>query len=156
MAPSKTLPCFRRRAGYTLVEVLVASGILMMGISAACLMSLAMVTQEEMNFRIARCLNLQENAARMYQLGLAPTDISGSSGILPGNPDITYAWTAASATLTGVGTMSGQTLTATIFPTPVSSNAPSNSDYWTAGAPVSGGTRASRTNAITVYRSANP
>jgi type II secretory pathway pseudopilin PulG len=146
----------RLRSGYTLVEVLVASGILMMGISAACLMSLSMVTQEEMNYRIARCLNLQEAAARTYQLGLAPTDISGTSGILPGNPDITLAWTAASANLAGVGTVSGQTVTATIYATPPGSNAPSNSSFWTAGAPVSGGARTSRTNAITIYRAANP
>ncbi len=143
----------RRAAGYTLVEVLIASGILMMGISAACLMSLAMVTQEEMSHRISRSLNAQENAARLWQLGLADTDVFGSGSILPANPDISMTTAVSNADLGAAGTLPGVVITATIYSSPATSNAPVQSGYWTGGAPADGGARDSRTNVITVYRS---
>jgi prepilin-type N-terminal cleavage/methylation domain-containing protein len=146
----------RKNRGYTLVEVLVASAIFMLGISAACCMSLSMAAQEEMNFRVSRALNLHENAGRLYQLGLAPTAITGQNGILPASADIGYAWADASVNVAGVGSLAGQTITATIYPTPPPSNAPTSYDYWTGGAPIVGGTRESRTNVITIYRSDIP
>jgi hypothetical protein len=69
---------------------------------------------------------------------------------------VTFAWAASNLTLAGAGAVSGQTLTSTLYATPASSNAPTSHNYWTGGAPVSGSPRTSRTNAITVYRSANP
>ena len=59
-----------RRAGYSLVEVVVASSVLMIGVGAACALSLTMIGQEEGHVRIARGVNLVENATRLYQLGL--------------------------------------------------------------------------------------
>ena len=160
MAPSNHLPIARSRGarGYTLVEVLVASSILAMGISAACVLSLAMVTQEEMTHRMERATSLHENAARLFQLGLTPADISGASGILPGNDDLTLSYAAASVAVAGVGNLDGQTITATIFTTPKDSLLPSSARGWTAGARRSDSTqeRASRTQVLTIYRTALP
>lgn len=78
-----------RRSGYTLIEVLVASAILLIGISAASSLSLTMVTQEEMNYRISRSLNVLENCARLYQLGVQPANIyGGPASLLPNEPSV--------------------------------------------------------------------
>ncbi len=144
------------RGGYSLVEVLVASGILAMGIAAACVMSLMMVTQEEMNHRMARNLNLQENAGRLYQIGFDAGDITGSNGLLPGSSELTLSFTAADVTLTGVGVVPAQTITATINTTPDDSILPTAARGWTGGArrADSSQTRAQRTIDLTVFRAA--
>jgi len=71
-----------RNCGYTLVEVLVSSAILMIGISAASSLSLTMVTMEEINHRVGRSLNVLENCARLYQLGIEPAGIYGTATAL--------------------------------------------------------------------------
>lgn len=160
MAPSNSIPNqpTRRARGYTLVEVLVASSILAMGVSAACVLSLAMVTQEEMTHRIERSTSLHENAARLFQLGLPPADISGTNGILPANDDLTLTYSSAVSNVPGVGDLMGQTITATIFTTPADSALPSTARAWTAGARRSDSTqdRPTRTQALTVYRTVIP
>jgi hypothetical protein len=65
--------------------VLVAAAILMIAVTAAAALALATVTQEEINTRIARCINLHEQAARLYQLGLEPDTIRA---ILPVDPAV--------------------------------------------------------------------
>lgn len=70
----------RAFAGYTIVEALVAAAILVIGVAAAASLSLTMVSQEEGNARVARAINLQEQAARLYQLGLSTNTIAS---ILP-------------------------------------------------------------------------
>lgn len=64
-----------RRGGYTLIEALVASGVLLIGVSAACSMSLSLVTQEEINERSVRAFNYLDNAARLYRLGMKTSEI---------------------------------------------------------------------------------
>lgn len=64
-----------RRSGYTLIEALVASGVLLIGVSAASSMSLSLVTQEEINERSVRAFNYLDNAARLYRLGMTPAEI---------------------------------------------------------------------------------
>ncbi len=91
------------RAGYTLIEVLVASAVVLMGIAAAAALSLTMVAQEEANVRVARALNLQEQAGRLYQLGLSPSTISS---ILPPEPNVvSLTFSAGAVTVTNAGTM---------------------------------------------------
>lgn len=63
-----------RRAGYTLIEVLVAAALLVVVIAGSAAMGLTLVAQEEMNARIARVQNHQEQLARLYQLGLSTAD----------------------------------------------------------------------------------
>lgn len=69
---AKSIRC---RAGYSLIEVLVAASILTMGVAAAAKLSLIMVTQEEISQRISVTLSQQETAMRLYQLGLEPTEV---------------------------------------------------------------------------------
>lgn len=64
-----------RQKGYTLIEALVASSILLIGIAAACSMSLAMVTQEEINERANQSFNYIDNCTRLVQLGVDPVSI---------------------------------------------------------------------------------
>lgn len=90
----------RRRAGYSLIEVLVAASILTMGVAAAAKLSLIMVTQEEISQRVSVTLAHQETAMRLYQLGLEPTEIVT---LLPDEPhagSLTFS-------LTGVTTVGG-------------------------------------------------
>lgn len=63
------------RSGYTLIEALVASGVLLIGVSAASSMSLSLVTQEQINERSVRAFNYLDNAARLYRLGMQPSEI---------------------------------------------------------------------------------
>jgi hypothetical protein len=70
-------------AGYSLVEVLAACGIIALGVGAALSLSLATVSQEETGHRIARAVAIGENAARLYSLGLSPDEIVR---ILPPDP----------------------------------------------------------------------
>jgi len=75
----------RARRGYTLIEALMASAILMIGVGAAASMSLTMVTQEEINERTVRSMNHLENAASLYRMGVDPADIVA---LLPADPVI--------------------------------------------------------------------
>lgn len=68
---------------YTLIEALVASSILMIGISAAASMSLSFVTQEEIGERAVKAYNYLDNAVALYQAGMNPAEIPG---ILPPVP----------------------------------------------------------------------
>jgi type II secretory pathway pseudopilin PulG len=144
----------RHNAGYSLVEVLVAGGILALGIGAACIMSLTMVTQEEMLHRMARNINLQENAARMYQIGLNASDITGANGLLPGSSDLTLTFATKTTNLTGIGAVPAQTITATINSTPADSILPTAARGWTGGGrrTDSGGVRATRVIDLVVFR----
>ncbi len=67
-----------RRAAYSLLEVLVATAILLAGVGAAAALTLVMAAQEEAARDTARCLNLHEQAVRLWQLGVTPADISTS------------------------------------------------------------------------------
>jgi len=98
----KRLPT-RSEAGYSLIEVLVAGSILLIGVAAAAKLSLVMVTQEEINQRVSVSLSHQEMAMRLYQLGLSQAEIDG---LLPHDPNV------ASLTYTsGTEGVSGATLT---------------------------------------------
>ena len=81
------------QGGYTLLEVAVASSVLMIGVGAACVLSLTMLKQEESHQRVGRAVNIMENAAQLYQLGIAPADIGG---LLPPDPMVkTFSYRAA-------------------------------------------------------------
>jgi hypothetical protein len=73
------------RAAYSLVEVAVASTILMVGVGAACVLSLTMIKQEESNVKVSRAINLMENVARLYHLGIDPDT---AIALLPPDPMI--------------------------------------------------------------------
>ena len=60
---------------YTLVEVLAASVIILMGVSAVLCLSSGTISQEEASRKVARGYCIQENAAQLYYLGLSPDEI---------------------------------------------------------------------------------
>ena len=63
-------------AGYSLVEVVIAAAIVAVGVAAGAVMVNTLVVQEEMNAGVVRAANLQEQATRLYRLGLTnPQDI---------------------------------------------------------------------------------
>lgn len=61
---------------YTLVEALVASSVLLIGISAASSMTLSMLTQEEISERANRAINYIDDSVRLLQLGVDPGVVS--------------------------------------------------------------------------------
>lgn len=90
-------------AGYSLIEVLVAAGILAIGIAAAAVLALTMVSQQEGAAKAVRALNYQEQACRLYQCGVAPSVITN---ILPPESSVTsLTFTTNSLTVANVGTM---------------------------------------------------
>lgn len=89
--------------GYTLVEVLVAATLLALAVGAAAALAFAMSSQEESNAKVARAINLQEQAARLYQLGMAPNSIYA---ILPPVTNVTsISFITSSLAVTGVGSV---------------------------------------------------
>ncbi|MEM1297349.1 MAG: hypothetical protein AAGH89_18435 [Verrucomicrobiota bacterium] len=76
---------FSHKNGYSLVEILVTSSIMMAAIAAACALTLVTVSQEEAATRSARALNYFENTMRLYQLGLDRTEILN---VIPAEPSV--------------------------------------------------------------------
>jgi Tfp pilus assembly protein PilV len=133
------------RSAYTLIEVLVAAGVLLIAVSAAAALALATVAQEETSARVARCLNLHEQAARLYQLGLAPSTITS---ILPVDPAANSpVFTTQSLAIPNLGTVDQATTTLTFLTTPQAA-------AWTAGSWTGGesSTTGRRTSTLTVIR----
>ncbi len=103
----------RRRAAYSLVEVLAAAGIIAIGVGAALSLSLATVGQEEAGHRTSRAINIGENAARLYQLGLSPAEIIR---LLPPDPVIsTIVITEDTPSVDGVVTMQRASIAITFY-----------------------------------------
>ncbi len=95
-------PPFAAR-GYSLIEVLVAAAILMIGVAATASMALTITTQAEANTVISRMLNLQEQAARLFQLGLDPIDITT---VLPRDPaQISLTLPRSTNSVVGIGSI---------------------------------------------------
>ena len=76
----------RKPQGYTLIEVLAAAVIIGLAISAAVSMNTTLVLQEELSWRTTVALNYQENAAKLWQLGLSPFEVNSLMPAPSGNP----------------------------------------------------------------------
>ncbi|MBE2205750.1 MAG: hypothetical protein IAE94_15570 [Chthoniobacterales bacterium] len=104
----KALFATARLRGYSLIEVLIAAGILLTGIAAVAMMAHTMFLQEQANGRVTRALNLQEQAATLWQLGL---DAATVTSVLPercvsNNPpgaDAIYLSFTTNADITALG-----------------------------------------------------
>lgn len=132
-------------AAYTLIEVLVASAILMIAVVAATALALATIAQEEMNARIARCLNLHEQAVRLYQLGLEPNVISA---VLPPDPAVvSLAFTIQNLPIPNLGTVEQADSTLIFTTTPLASEW--EAQTWSSG---ESSNSARRTNSIIAIR----
>lgn len=136
-------PSRRSGAGaYSLIEVLIAAGILLTGIAAVAMMANTMFQQEEANGRITRGLNLQEQAATLWQLGLSPATVTNilPEKCLTNNPpgaDAVYMAFASNANITALGSGPVESVNLTVvFHSATHAN----------------GTRIYQTNAVTVVR----
>lgn len=123
---------------------MVAGAILAMGVAAATAMALSMITQEEINARVAKALNLQEQAVTLWQMGMTPAQITNT---LPTNSNIvSLTFTTGDTNISGIGTVEQASITAVIQTTP---QVTWTAETWTAGGSSSGTTR---TNSIFAIR----
>jgi type II secretory pathway pseudopilin PulG len=138
-------PLIQRRRAYTLIEALVASSILLIGISAAASLSLAMVTQEEMNERSVTAANYLDNAARLYQLGVDQGQIRN---LLPVEPVVeSLTFTGRDLNVTDVGSVPALRMNLTYKATTATANNPVSTTLWTGGEQT-----ARRTESVEVIR----
>ncbi len=77
------------RAGYTLVEVLAASGLVAAAIAASSALSMNMARQEELTRSQASAIRYAEAVARIWQLGANPAAVLLSQPYAtPDNPNV--------------------------------------------------------------------
>jgi len=98
----KVFPLLFRPRAYTIIEVMVAAGILVVGMAAAAALALTMVSQEEANARVARAFNMQEQAVRLFQLGLDPAEVMA---LLPPEDNVVLSFDVGTTNVAGVGTV---------------------------------------------------
>jgi type II secretory pathway pseudopilin PulG len=114
------------RSGYTLVEVLAASGLVAAAIGAASALSMTMTRQEELARGQAAAIRYAEALARLWQLGVDPATVmlaqtQGSPGSAGYNP-MTYTISGASSASVGddggisEGNVEAATVTVTYLP----------------------------------------
>ena len=100
----KPLSAFiRRRAGYTLIEVVASAAFLAVGLAGAVSLSSSMMAQEELSWRVSVARNYQENIARLWQLGLTPGEVMNLVPSASGNARLSEV-IGPSPTLTATGT----------------------------------------------------
>jgi prepilin-type N-terminal cleavage/methylation domain-containing protein len=110
--PSGARPA--RRRAYSLIETLIAAAIVAIGIGAAAMLAMTMISQQEISAKVVRALNYQEQACRMYQLGVSPAVITN---FLPPESAVTsLVFTTNSVSITNVGTVEMGVCTAVFAP----------------------------------------
>ncbi|MEM6916591.1 MAG: prepilin-type N-terminal cleavage/methylation domain-containing protein [Verrucomicrobiota bacterium] len=126
------LSFFRKsKRAYTLIEALVGSSVLAVGVGAAASMSLTLVTQEEINERSVRAFNYLDNASQLVRAGVDPAQIQN---ILPTEPIVTsLATSSRNVTVSGLGTIPAITLTVTYDPSGATEGNISTIEQWTGG-----------------------
>lgn len=93
----------KARAAYSLIEILVAAGILILVVAVTAALSLSLSNQEEQSARTAVALNYHEQMGRLWQLGLAPAEIEA---IRPPQPLVTsLIFTESDVNFDGIGTL---------------------------------------------------
>jgi prepilin-type N-terminal cleavage/methylation domain-containing protein len=74
--------------GYTLIEVLAASTVVAIGMSAMVSLTGTLMLQEEMTWRVVVTRNYQENMGRLWQLGIRPEDVLNLMPSQTDNPQL--------------------------------------------------------------------
>jgi prepilin-type N-terminal cleavage/methylation domain-containing protein len=129
------------KAGYTLVEVVIAGAVIAVGMAGAASLSSTMMAQEELSWRVSVARSYQENLVRLWQLGLSPSEVMNLIPSASGNPKLSEV-IGASPTLTATGQVNEDLLG--VMESAVCSFTISTANVAGAGA---GGT-----NQVTVYR----
>ncbi|MDX2082246.1 MAG: prepilin-type N-terminal cleavage/methylation domain-containing protein [Terrimicrobiaceae bacterium] len=97
--------------GYTLVEVMIAGTLLLIGIGAAALLANTLLRQQFFATETTRALNMQEQAVRLFQLGMDATEIAAvlPAKVVatdpPGEGEIHLQFATSAQTITGVGSV---------------------------------------------------
>jgi type II secretory pathway pseudopilin PulG len=140
LAPS-TPPRPRHWHAYTLVEVLIAGALLAIGVAAAAVLARTIYANQESSALATRALNVQEQAGRLFSLGLATNTITNllpescTNVTTPPAGRINLQFALATNTITNVGDIEAATIQI-IFPS----------------ATDSAGTLLRRTNTVLVVR----
>lgn len=98
-----------QRAGFSLVEVMMAAVIIVIGLTAAAVLAGTIMAQQELNAAALRAANVQEQAVKLYRMDLSSSAIRGilpESCISSGTPPTggyTLSFSVASATNVAVG-----------------------------------------------------
>jgi hypothetical protein len=108
-------------SGYSLVEVVIAGFILVTAIAGAAILAHTLLVTEENNAYSTHALNVQEQAAKLYALGLSPTAITNilpeaftnSTNVQPGHLYLAFA--TNSTNIPGLGILETATNTI-VFP----------------------------------------
>jgi type II secretory pathway pseudopilin PulG len=113
-------------AGYTLIEVLAASGLIAAALGAASALGMSMTQQEELTRGQAAAIRYAEAIARLWQLGVNPADVlltqtQGAEGSTGANPMTYQVSTPVSVSLgddggIAQGTVEQSTVTVTYLP----------------------------------------
>lgn len=90
------------KAGYTLVEVVIAGAVVAVGMAGAASLSSTMMAQQELSWRVSVARNYQENIVRLWQLGLSPNEVMNLIPSSSGNPKLSEV-VGAVPTLTVTG-----------------------------------------------------
>lgn len=130
-----------RKRGYTLVEMVVSAAVIAVGMAGAASLSSTMMAQEELTWRVSVARNYQENIARLWQLGLSPSEVMALMPSASGNPMLSEV-VGASPTLTSTGQVNEDSMG--VMESAVCSFTINTTNIAGAGA---GGT-----NAVTIYR----
>lgn len=69
-----------KRHGYSIIEVLVAAGVIALAVGAAAVLARSAILQADSNARVARAANLHEQVATLYRLGY---DLAVITNVLP-------------------------------------------------------------------------
>lgn len=91
-------------SAYTLIEVLAASAVVAVGMSAAISLSASLMLQEELAHRVAIIRNYQENMARVWQMGLSAFGTGGQPSVSSVMPLVSDS-PALSDAISGVPTL---------------------------------------------------
>jgi len=115
-----------------------------MGLAAATSLALTMLNQEEINARVARGINIGEQAATLWQLGLDEATITLT---IPTNTNIqSLTITPTTTNIAGIGEVEIATIETVIRTTP---DVTWSEGFWTAGGQTGG---IERTNSILAVR----
>jgi prepilin-type N-terminal cleavage/methylation domain-containing protein len=111
----------RLRRAYTLMEVLAASAVVGIGMTAAVSLSSTLMIQEELSWRVAVVRNYQENMGRLWQLGIRAEDVMNImprhtdspmlNQVINGTPVIIQT---GATTASGLGSMQAAAVTAAV------------------------------------------
>jgi prepilin-type N-terminal cleavage/methylation domain-containing protein len=123
-----------KNSGYSLVEVMVASVVVAVALTAAAIMAGVLSSRQESNVFSLRAANLQEQAVTLYRLGLQPTQIVAlvpeacGTTSTPAQGALSLVFSAESGTnvvIEGENTSLDFTTCTVILPEPVAEGAPS-------------------------------